>query len=290
MANPYQVISEKRMSTFKEGMKGTATGTTLSNSVSDLLNDNDEDLVFDEGFSLSFGKASGEVEEPTTGPSPADFMRNVLSQRGTPPMEAGQLQASNEVMEPDAAIHEDFKNTLKETGMWAGMITTATVQGIVQPLLKPLKSMGFDTEKTLNTAMEFYMKNAAPGFEIPNKGVGVKGGATGNIIDDIKNLELQDRDGIPIRDIVAETSSGAGFIGGPVAVASKASAAVTAKIASNARPFYQAVLKGMGTGALLGEGEKDKTLESAAMFALFDAVGHTPQGARNVLESKPWRK
>jgi len=167
-------------------------------------------------------------------------------------------------------------SNLANVGNTAGLLTTSAVKGVMQPALGPLKAMGMDTGRVLNTALDYYRPRTPEGPSIPNVGVGVEGGATGNVWNDVRNLEFQDRPSIPMRDIAEETAFGTGYVV-PIAGAHRASGAVINKVAQNARPMYQAVARGAGTGALLGEGDPQQTLESAALFAGFEgAAGGIP--------------
>ena len=82
---------------------------------------------------------------------------------------------------------------IKDVAATGTLMTIRGLKSLISPLLPAFKAMGMDTGEVLDTAIEYYRGNISPGVEIPNIGVGVKGGATGNIIDDVKNLEFQDR-------------------------------------------------------------------------------------------------
>nr|NIX02031.1 hypothetical protein [Phycisphaerae bacterium] len=96
---------------------------------------------------------------------------------------------------------------------------------------------------------------------------------------------------MPVRDIAGGTAEAAGFVGGPVRAAGKAAGLVTEKVAQSARPFFQHLMRGMGTGALLGEGKKDETLANMALFGVFEGAAHllnTVPG--RIANSTAWRK
>jgi len=159
------------------------------------------------------------------------------------------------------------------------------VQGVTKPLLAPLEGTNFDSNKLLAESVDWWRNKAAPGPGIPNFGVG---------LDKEGSLEFQKRPSIPIRDIAGETAGAAGFVAGPLGVASRAAGLVTAKLASKARPFYQSIAKGMITGGLVGEGKKTQTLESMALFGVFEplayGLGKVSRVPQAIKASAVWRK
>jgi len=175
--------------------------------------------------------------------------------------------------------------TTKKIGSVVPYIATETIRGLMSPILPALKAVGLDTGKTLDTAIDYWRDKIGGGFAIPNYGIGT---------DKTGSLEFQRLKDIPATDILGQTAEAFGFVGGPVSVASKAAGLVTAQLASKARPFYQSIARGMITGALVGEGDKEKTLENAALFGIFEpiayAIGKTSVVPKIIKNSAPWRK
>ena len=197
-----------------------------------------------------------------------------------PDLPEQEIQAMAEQLEPVVEKKEkDDKNLLA----YAPYLAVKAVQGIMGPTLKPLKTLGMDTENVLKVAAEYWRKKL-PSVGVPNVGLAY---------DEEKGVSLEKLDDIPIADIIGATGEGVGFLG-PASVALKAGGLITAKLTSQARPFYRAILKGMIGGALLGEGEKDRTLETMALFGVFEAggfaIGKIPAAVKKVRDSTLYRK
>ena len=191
---------------------------------------------------------------------------------------------------PQPLIEQPTKGFVKGAAASVPYLAINALKGALEPVLEPLKSLGFDTKKVLDTAIEYYNKQIPEGANIPNVGVGVKGGDTGNVWKDLKNIEVQKRPSVPLKEIAGATAQGLGFVALPVKAASTAAGAVTAKLEPYARPFFRSVARGMITGALLGEGEKDKTLETAALFGIFEGLPHLTEIPKLVQDSTWYRQ
>ena len=180
--------------------------------------------------------------------------------------EAKQIQQEEG---PDPVTGAD----IKEMAMYPPYLATAAVRGLMQPVLDPLATLGMPTEDVLNTALEYYRSRITPEVAIPDFGL------QGRLPD------------APVRDILGGTAEATGFVGGPVNVAGKASGLVTQKLAGKARPFFQHIARGMGTGALLGEGKKDETLANMALFGVFEGTAHLINTVpAKIANSTAWRR
>ena len=175
----------------------------------------------------------------------------------------------------------DSIDTEKRAMSYAPYMAVKAVKGAMGPFLSPLNFLGMDTEGTLNTAIE-YWQNKVPEVGIPNAGI---------VFDENGDLDIQQIDDMPLSEILGGVAEGTGFLA-PAATALKAGGLVSS-LATSARPFYQSILKGMVGGSLLGGGEKDATLESMAMFGVFEgagfAIGELPNLVKNVKNSNAYR-
>lgn len=164
-------------------------------------------------------------------------------------------------------------------------VTLSALKGIVKPLFAPLEDTRFDTNKAIAEAVEWWREKTSAGVEIPDVGIGK----------DLEDKwEIQRRQPTTPREIIGATAELGGFVAGPVRVAGKAAGALTVKLEPYARPLYQSIFKGMATGALLGEGKKEQTLEYMALFGVFEPLAYglgraskVPEAIRN---STAWRQ
>ena len=203
------------------------------------------------------------------------------------------VSKDEEAFRPDNPPDIDILNRVSETRpdqppektilSYAPYMAVKAVKGAIGPLLSPLKTLGMDTEGVLNTASEYWQKRL-PEVGIPNAGI---------VFDENGELDIQQIDDMPLSEIIGATAEGAGFLA-PASYALKGAGLITEKLAQYARPFYRSILKGMIGGALLGEGKKDETLESMAMFGLFEgagfAIGEIPGLVKNIKNSTAYRK
>ena len=208
-----------------------------------------------------------------------DAILNLPAEQESELTEAGQM--SSEMLERAKAMKPD-QPPEKTILSYAPYMAVKAVKGAMGPLLSPLKTLGMDTEGVLNTAAEYWQKRL-PDVGIPNAGI---------VFDEKGELDIERIDDMPLSEIVGATSEGAGFLG-PASVALKGAGLITEKLAQYARPFYRSILKGMIGGALLGEGKKDETLESMAMFGLFEgagfAIGEIPGAIKGIKNSNSYR-
>jgi hypothetical protein len=176
------------------------------------------------------------------------------------------------------------RSTASEVLSLVPFATLSALHGATKPFLAPLEGTFADTNKLLKEAVEYWKEKSSEGPDMPNFGVG---------FDKEGDLEFQSREPISTREIIGATAEGVGFIGGPVMAAGKAAGLVVPKIASKARPFYQHILKGMITGALVGEGKKEETLQNMALFGVFEpvayALGRVTQAPKAIKDSTAWR-
>ncbi|MDY7001058.1 MAG: hypothetical protein SVS15_04660, partial [Thermodesulfobacteriota bacterium] len=197
--------------------------------------------------------------------------------------------ASEGEVTPEQKIALDKIKEYAALGMHLG---TEVVAGLVQPWLAPLQGTGFDTNAELAKWSKYFKEHAGeaqayypdivlrketePGKDVP--------GRLDIPFTDL-NIGVEKR---PVMDLAGETARGLGFVAGPVRVAGKAAGLVTEAALPAATPgIAKAVARGAGTGALLGEGDPEKTAETAITFALFDLFGHVLPKAGKAVKSVP---
>lgn len=180
-------------------------------------------------------------------------------------------------------ILDAIGKTAKATLSVIPLFTLEALRSVISPLTAPLKGTRLDTDRLISEAIEYWREKTPEGIGIPDVRLTFDEG-----------IGLERAPDIPIRDIAAAAARGAGFIAGPVRVAGRAAGLLTEKVAQTARPFYQSIVRGMATGALLGEGEKEKTLEMMALFGVFEplafGVGKATDLVKNIRQTKAWVK
>ncbi len=142
-------------------------------------------------------------------------------------------------------------------------------------------------------AVDFWAKRRGPEeFTVPNYGIEpVPGKLRPRIV------RLPD---VAVRDILGDTVELGGAVAGPVRFAMGAGRLAVQPLADPrisrlwtnvyARPFFRDILAGMIGGALLGEGELERSIENMALFALFEAAGYTTRIPETIRKSTAWRK
>lgn len=179
---------------------------------------------------------------------------------------------------PDKAV-----STTEKILAYAPYSITRAMRGLLDPFLPALKALGMDTGKALDTAVEYWSEKAGD-IGLPDVGIGRSPEG---------DLEIQKREA-SLKEIIGQTAELSGFVAGPVKVASKLAGAVVSKIAQSARPFFKSVLKGMITGGLLGEGEKEQTLQYMALFGVFEGAGYGIGKASDIVkqikQTRAWVK
>jgi len=168
-------------------------------------------------------------------------------------------------------------------------------RGITRPFLAPFKGTRFDTLAEMDKAIEYWRNLRGPEEErmgIPNIGIGPR---PGSLIP-----QLESRPSVAATDILGDIVEGMAAVYGPIRLAHNAAGLLVQKLAdprisgmftlTYARKFFRDVLQGMITGALLGEGEKEKTMADAALFGLFGALGYVGPFMESIKNSDLWRR
>lgn len=206
----------------------------------------------------------------------------------------------------DSLALEREKTKQIETGVkngnWGALIPylgLSAFKGLTDIVFKPLgKITGLRSDKMIENAVE-YWKSKSPDIKFVDVGVdrpeGKKipsnfGGALKSWLTD---WELQKRQG-SVKEIAGATAEIGGLVSGPLRIASTASNLVVGATAKAARPFFQSIYRGMGTGALIGEGDAEKTLYNMALFGIFDGMtgflGRISSLPKIITESEAYRK
>uniref|UniRef100_A0A6M3KFH7 Uncharacterized protein n=1 Tax=viral metagenome TaxID=1070528 RepID=A0A6M3KFH7_9ZZZZ len=166
---------------------------------------------------------------------------------------------------------------------YAPYLTIAALKGVLDPILPALKATGMNTDEVLDTAIEYWKKMAGD-VTFPDVGFGR---------DKKGDLVFQKRQG-SIKNIAGETAGLGGFVLGPLKTAGTAAGAVVQKFGQGARPFFQHILRGMITGALVGKGEKEETLHNMALFGVIEpmayGIGKTTDLIKEMRKTKAWIK
>ena len=108
---------------------------------------------------------------------------------------------------------------------------------------------------------------------------------------------------VPARDILAQTVGLGAAVYGPIKVGMGAGRLAVEEglklglprisrlwTSLYARPFFRDILSGMIGGALLGEGEVEKTMENMALFGVFEAAGYATKIPEAIRKSEPYRR
>lgn len=173
---------------------------------------------------------------------------------------------------------------LKKYASYAPYLAVKALHGAVSPFLVPKKrGAPGDLDTTLRAATEYWRKEIGESVEIPNVGIG---------FDEKGELRIEPREPIRFADILGATAEAGGAVAGPVRAAIGAGGLITQKLATHARPFYRSIVRGMIGGSLLGESEKDKTLENMALFGTFEpvayAIGKLSEILKTIKDSTTW--
>uniref|UniRef100_A0A6M3J2B6 Putative methyltransferase n=1 Tax=viral metagenome TaxID=1070528 RepID=A0A6M3J2B6_9ZZZZ len=178
--------------------------------------------------------------------------------------------------------------TVKQYAAYVPYLAVKAFHGVIDPLLVPKRPDSPESiDYTLRAATEYWRKQIGDSVTIPNVGIG---------FDDEGGLRIEPREPIPFADLLGQTAEVTGAVAGPVRAASGAARLLTDAVKLNryARPFYQSIARGMVTGALLGEGEKDKTLENMALFGTFEplayGIGKLSEVPVKIKDSTTWRR
>ena len=129
------------------------------------------------------------------------------------------------------------------------------VQGLTAPLSPVLKPFG--TPQMLEEAAQYWKPESD--INIPDIGVGIE-----------KGRPVVRYQPTNLVDLYGGLAEGAGAMAGPIPAAMKAGRLAMGE--STMGPAAQRIGSGVVGGALLGEGDPKKTLESAAMFGAFEAI------------------
>lgn len=187
-----------------------------------------------------------------------------------------ELDADPELVDPDP------DKTLKQYASYAPYLAVKALHGVTSPVLPVFSMLGADTEGALNVATEYWRKQIGDSVKIPNVGVG---------FDKEGSLRIEPREPIPFADMLGATAEATGVVAGPVRAAGTAGGLVAEKLTRYARPFYRSIVRGMVTGALLGEGKKDETLQNMALFGTFEPLAYGIAEVPKVIkDSTAWRK
>lgn len=205
------------------------------------------------------------------------------------------LKDRSNLTTPEKDAHNKIKTGIEQGnyGALIPLLGLSAFRGLTQFIFKPLGiATGMRTDKLIDEAIEYWrqkspdIKFVDPGIERPEaKPITSNAQA---LLGWLTDWEIQRKQG-SVRDIAAGAAELTGFAGGPLRVAGTAGQAVVAATAKTARPVYQSIYRGMSTGALLGEGDKEKTLEHMALFGVFEGltgflgrIARTPERVANL--------
>jgi len=189
--------------------------------------------------------------------------------------------------------------SLKQYGAYIPWLGLSAFKGVTSYFLENIFFFKeFGTDRAIAEAIEYWREKTGSGdILIPDFGFEFKDGklrVRHTIPPDFLQPYPQEKKVTSsVKDIVGATAEVAGAVAGPVGAAFKAGRLVVNKFAAEAGAFYQSIARGMITGALLGEGKKDQTLENMALFGVFEPIayflGRAPELGRRIRESTAWR-
>lgn len=158
---------------------------------------------------------------------------------------------------------EKILSFTKKPAAGTALLISQSIKGFLQPYLPALKEVGINTQDILDTAIEFYQKEAGRGRDIP---------VIGNL-----------------GDVAQHFSEMFGWMapGGPASIAFQSGRALASRVP--ARPIFRQILSGIIAGGLLGEGKKDKTLSNAALFGLFEPIAGWRETYNLIVQSRTWK-